>query len=121
MHNLLIIDGNALVYQAFFALKNLKNGGLYGAIRKTLKFLKTKKYFNIIFAFDKSKKTFRTEIDINYKIQRKTPVLLIKQLKLFQNFLNFTKISYIELDNFEADDLIGSFAKKYANSFNVYI
>ena len=121
MDNLLIIDGNALVYQSFYALKKIKNGGLFGAIKKTIMLMKSNNYFNVVFAFDKSKKTFRNKIDNSYKKDRKTPGILIKQLNLFKNFLISAGINYIELDNFEADDLIGSFAKKYANKFNVYI
>ena len=62
-------------------------------------------------AFDKSRKTFRTEMFADYKGQRKpTPSELSEQFPLARKVLEAMNIAVLELDNYEADDIIGTFA-----------
>ena len=59
-------------------------------------------------AFDKSRKTFRTEMFADYKGQRKpTPSELSEQFPLARKVLEAMNIAVLELDNYEADDIIG--------------
>ena len=70
----------------------------------------------IAVAFDKSRKTFRTDMYEAYKGQRaKTPDELKSQIPLLQEFLAALGIAFIEKDNYEADDIIGTLAKKSAS------
>lgn len=70
---------------------------------------------NMVVAFDKSRKTFRTEMYAEYKGQReKTPDELKSQIPLLREFLEALGIAFIEKDNFEADDIIGTLATKAA-------
>src|SRR5690606_21354215 len=62
---------------------------------------------------DKSRETFRTERYAEYKGHRKaTPPELVPQFSLIKDVLKALRIASFELDNYEADDLIGTMAKK---------
>ena len=70
----------------------------------------------IAVAFDKSRKTFRTDMYEEYKGQRaKTPDELKSQIPLLKEFLAALGIAFIEIDNYEADDIIGTLARKSAD------
>ena len=107
----IIIDGSSLMYRAFFALPLLTSAdGTYtnavmGFSNMLGKLLTEYKPDFIVVAFDKSRKTFRTELYEDYKGQRaKTPDELKSQIPLLRNFLESLGIPFIEKDNYEADD-----------------
>ena len=117
----IIIDGSSLMYRAFFALPLLTSAdGTYtnavmGFSNMLGKLLTEYKPDFIVVAFDKSRKTFRTELYEDYKGQRaKTPDELKSQIPLLRNFLESLGIPFIEKDNYEADDIIGTLAVKSA-------
>lgn len=121
MEKFIIIDGSSLMYRAFFALPPLTSSeGIYtnaimGFSNMLGKILTDYKPDCIAVAFDKSRKTFRTDIYEEYKGQReKTPDELKSQIPLLQEFLEALGIAFIEKDNYEADDIIGTLAKKSA-------
>lgn len=118
----IIIDGSSLMYRAFFALPLLTSSeGIYtnaimGFSNMLGKILTDYKPELIAVAFDKSRKTFRTDMYEAYKGQRaKTPDELKSQIPLLQEFLTALGIAFIEKDNYEADDIIGTLAKKSAS------
>lgn len=118
----IIIDGSSLMYRAFFALPLLtSSNGFYtnaimGFANMLGKILTEYEPDNIVVAFDKSRKTFRTEMFEEYKGQRaKTPDELKSQFPLLREFLDALGIAFIEKDNFEADDIIGTLAVKSAS------
>ena len=118
----IIIDGSSLMYRAFFALPLLTSSeGIYtnaimGFSNMLGKILTDYKPELIAVAFDKSRKTFRTDMYEAYKGQRaKTPDELKSQIPLLQEFLAALGIAFIEKDNYEADDIIGTLAKKSAS------
>ena len=113
----LVIDGSSLIHRAFFALPPLMNrqgvhtGAVYGLCNMLLKLLEDVKPKYMAVAFDKSRKTFRTEMFADYKGQRKpTPSELSEQFPLAAKVLESMNIRVLEMDNYEADDIIGTFA-----------
>ncbi|WP_056975216.1 DNA polymerase I [Holzapfeliella floricola] len=120
---LLLIDGNSLAYRAFYALYNVvdrfvNNEGLHtSAIYNMKKMLDTllehHQPDNVLVAFDAGKTTFRTEMFADYKGTRaKTPPELLEQLPYIREMLDHMGLKWHEQDNYEADDIIGTLAKK---------
>ncbi len=115
---LLIIDGSSLMYRAFFALPPLVNksglhtGAVYGFANMLMKHLQANNYDYICVTFDKSRITFRNEIYPEYKATRQpTPRELSEQFTLIQDFLATLGIYTIQMENYEADDIIGTYAQ----------
>ncbi len=127
---ILLIDGNSLLYRAYYASKYSKISvsndsnlnGVYLFIRMFFSFIKKNQYFDIVVAFDKSKKTFRNDIYKDYKQNRKqTPPDLISQFEVVYEFLNTCNIKNLSLINYEADDIIGTLSHKYSNDYFIEI
>lgn len=113
----LVIDGSSLLHRAFYALPPLttrsgvNTGAVYGFCNMLGKLLEEVNPKWLAIAFDKSRKTFRTEIFSDYKGQRKpTPSELKEQFPLARKVLEAMNITVLELDGYEADDIIGTFA-----------
>ncbi len=113
----LVIDGSSLIHRAFFALpplmtkQGIHTGAVYGLCNMLLKLLDEVKPRYMAVAFDKSRKTFRSRLYAEYKAQRKTtPSELSEQFPLAMRVLGALGISTLELDDYEADDIIGTFA-----------
>lgn len=111
----LLIDGSSLLHRAFFALPPLTNkagvntGAVYGLCNMLLKLLQEIQPKYMLVAFDKSRKSFRTDKFAEYKGQRKaTPPELKEQFPLSIELLQTMGIPTLELDNYEADDIIGT-------------
>ena len=124
----LVIDGSSLIHRAFFALpplmtkQGLHTGAVYGLCNMLLKLLGDLQPKYMAVAFDKSRKTFRTEMYADYKGQRKlTPSELSEQFPLAMKVLDTMGIPTLELDNYEADDIIGTFAKHAPEDVEVVI
>lgn len=114
----LIIDGSSLVHRAFYALPVLTNregvftNAVYGFTNMLLKIIQQEQPKYLAVAFDKGRVTFRNEAFKEYKGHRKaTPPELKPQFPLVQKILEALNISYFELENFEADDIIGTFVR----------
>lgn len=113
--NFLLIDGSSLIHRAFFALPAFTNkdgvntGAVFGLCNMLLKLLDEVKPKYMLVAFDKSRHTFRTEKFADYKGQRKaTPPELKEQFPLSMKLLSAMGIPTLEVDNYEADDIIGT-------------
>lgn len=114
MKLLYILDGSAFLYRSFFALPPLSTstgfptGAIYGFMRAVFSLLKTErpKYFVVV--FDHPSPTTREKIYREYKSKRPTmPDPLRLQIPVIKNLLELTGIPVIELEGYEADDLIG--------------
>ena len=128
---LFLIDGMALIYRAHFAMiKNpliTKDGrhtsAIYGFLNSILKVINEESpdYFAVV--LDSKSPTFRHELFTEYKANRaKMPEELSEQIPPLYDVVNKMNIPLIKLDGYEADDLIGTIAKKAeANSFETYI
>lgn len=119
MNKLVLIDGNSIAYRAFYALPLLSNtqglytNAVYGFAMMLSKVLDDEKPSHVLVAFDAGKTTFRHETYAEYKgTRQKTPGELAEQIPLIKNLLDAYQIRYLEMENYEADDIIGSFAQQ---------
>ena len=120
MKKFVIIDGNNICFRSFYALPMLQNfdgvisNAVFGFANTLVKIIEEQKPDYIAVAFDKGKKTFRHQMYKEYKMQRRpTPKELIDQFPLLREMLKTMHIKYIELDDIEADDIIGVLSRKY--------
>ncbi|GKU81539.1 DNA polymerase I [Niallia sp. NCCP-28] len=114
-NKLVLIDGNSIAYRAFFALPLLNNdkgvhtNAVYGFTMMLMKIVEEEKPSHILVAFDAGKTTFRHSTFTEYKGGRqKTPPELSEQFPYIRELLNAYGIKYYELENYEADDIIGT-------------
>ena len=121
MKNLILVDGNNLLFRSYYAtayngnfMKNSKGfptNGLFGFTNMINKILEEEKPTHIIVAFDKGK-TFRHEKYKDYKAGRiEMPDELRLQFPVAKELLTKMGITYYEIENYEADDIIGTFAE----------
>ena len=121
--HLYLIDGSGFIFRAFHALPPLTRpdgtpvGAVYGFTNMLIKLLERAAsdadldYIAVI--FDAARKTFRNDIYPEYKAHRPdTPPDLIPQFALVRDATRACNVPAIELPNFEADDLIASYASK---------
>ncbi len=122
-NKLLLIDGNSVAFRAFYALyrqldsftspDGLHTNAIYAFKNMLDVLLKDIEPTHILVAFDAGKVTFRTKMYDEYKGGRaKTPEELLEQLPYIQEMLHDLGIKTYELKNYEADDIIGTFATK---------
>ncbi len=120
---LMILDGSSLMFRAFYALPLLTSpqgeytNAVHGFSNMLFKILKEYKPHRMVVAFDKSRHTFRTELYADYKGTRaKTPEELSSQVPILRDFLDAWGIPFIEVDNYEADDIIGTISSRAAET-----
>lgn len=116
---LVIIDGNSLVNRAFYALppltnsKGLHTNGIYGFLTMYYKILEEIKPTHMVVAFDMKAKTFRHQQYADYKAGRKgMPQELSEQMPILKEVLDALAVKRLEIEGYEADDIIGTLAKK---------
>ncbi|MGD0029989.1 DNA polymerase I [Paenibacillus illinoisensis] len=119
MEKFILIDGNSIIYRAFFAMppltnsKGLHTNAVYGFTTMLLRLLEEHKPTHVMVAFDAGKVTFRHEGYQEYKGGReKTPPELSEQFPLLKELLQGLGIAQFELAGFEADDIIGTLTKR---------
>ena len=121
MEKIILVDGNNLLFRSYYAtayngnfMKNSKGfptNALFGFTNMINKIVLEEKPTHIIVAFDKGK-TFRHELYDNYKDGRsETPIELKQQFPIAKQILEAMGIKWYEIDNYEADDILGTFAK----------
>lgn len=113
----MLIDGNSIAYRAFFALpllhneKGIHTNAIYGFTMMLMKIIEEEKPTHMLVAFDAGKTTFRHELYTEYKGGRqKTPPELSEQFPFLRELLDAYNIRTYELENYEADDIIGTLA-----------
>lgn len=121
--NILIVDGTNLIFRSYFGHSYRKTslgihtGGLYGTIRSLNSYINIFNPKQIYICFDKSENTFRNEIYPEYKgTRKKTDIELKNQFPMLKEYCKLTNIPFVEVDMYEADDIIGSLscnAKNY--------
>ena len=118
MKKILLIDGSSLIFRAFYAIKNLttKDGvfvnGVYGFLNMYYKALELTNPTHVFVAFDKGSKTFRHTEYSDYKGTRdKAPNEITYQFGILKDLLSSMNVNYLELDEYEADDILGTIAK----------
>lgn len=133
MEELILIDGNSLLFKAFHATSYTGNymvnrngiptNGVYGFARMVEKIISINPKY-VIVAFDYGKKTFRNELLDTYKATRKeTPQELVPQFALAREYLTAHNITWYEVEGYEGDDIIGTlvdFGEKNNLKVSVY-
>ncbi len=116
---IMLIDGNSLLYRAFYALPLLQTSrgiftnGVYGFLTMFNRVVAEEKPSHIVVAFDKSRDTFRRELYQDYKANRSAPPDELRgQFNLLRDVLKARNIVYLEMDGYEADDIIGTLCRK---------
>ena len=119
---LFLIDGSNYVYRAYYAIRELSNSkgfptnAIYGFTTMLLKLLRDWKPQYIAVVFDLKGPTFRHEAFEAYKATRRpTPDDLILQIPYIKDILHGFSIPVLERQGLEADDIIGTLARKYAD------
>ena len=114
-----LIDGNSLIFRAFYALPPLTNkegiatNAVYGFFTMFFKILDEYDPEFVSVSFDKKGKTFRHRQYEAYKAGRKeTPNELLVQFPIVKEILDVLNIHRIEMDDYEADDLVSTLTKK---------
>ena len=118
MDKIILLDGNSLSYRAFYAMPALKNkkglytNSVYGFTLMLERILEDTKPKYALVAFDKGKETFRHKSYEAYKGTRdKTPTELVEQFGYVRELIESYGIKYEEHLDYEADDIIGTYAK----------
>lgn len=126
---LIIIDGNSIINRAFYALPQMNNkdglntNGIYGFTTMLFKLIDMYNPTHISVAFDKKSPTFRHLEYTAYKAGRKKmPDELREQFEPLKKLLDAFNINRLEIDGYEADDIIGTISKIAEDEgFKVYI
>ena len=119
MSKLLLIDGHSILNRAFYGIPDLTNSegihtnAMYGFLNIMFRFIDEEKPDYVTVAFDLSAPTFRHKTYAEYKGTRK-PMLpeLKQQVPLMKELLKAMNIRIVEKEGFEADDLLGTVARR---------
>ena len=117
---LYLIDGSSYIFRAFFGVrqqlstsKGFPTNALYGFINMIQKVIRDEKPDYLVVAFDSPEKTFRHELYTEYKANRDAPPEeLAQQFPFFEPLVEAYGLSSLRRPGFEADDIIGTLAKK---------
>ena len=119
MKNLFLIDGSGLIFRAFYALPPLTNpegtpiNAVLGYCNMIINIVDTFKPDQLIVVFDTKRKTFRNDIYKSYKSNRvELPEELIPQFTIIREATKALDLPQIEMDGYEADDIIATYASK---------
>ena len=128
MEKIVLVDGNNLLFRSYYATaysgnfmnnsKGFPTNGLYGLVNMLNKIIKDENPKYMLVAFDKGK-TFRHDEFKEYKEGRiKMPEDLGKQFVVAKKLLPLMGIKCLEVDNYEADDIIGTYSKMISDTNN---
>ncbi len=116
---IVLIDGHSILNRAFYGVPDLTNSAglhtnaVYGFLNIMFKILDEEKPSNLAVAFDVKQPTFRHEMYGEYKGTRKAmPEELREQVPLIKEVLSAMGIKIVELPGYEADDILGTLAKR---------
>lgn len=131
-NRVLLVDGMALLFRGFFATAfrgnfmktstGIPTNGIYQFLRYFVDAEKTYEPTHIICCWDMGSKTFRNEIYPEYKANREAPPEeLIPQFDLIKEVVEAFNIPNVGLENYEADDCIGTLSRIYSKADEVII
>lgn len=131
-NNIMLVDGMALLFRGFFATayrnnfmktsSGLPTNGVYQFLRYLLDAEKRFQPTHVICCWDVGSETFRTEMFPSYKANRSNPPEeLIPQFKLVLEVAECMNMPNISMENYEADDCIGTLAKQFASIHEITI
>jgi DNA polymerase-1 len=118
-NKLFLIDGNSLLYRSYYAIQRLSTSqgfptnAIYGFINMLRKIVEQEKPKYLGIVFDTGRPTIRHQVFKEYKAHRKPmPEDLIPQVSVLKKVLQAMNIPLFEYENYEADDVLGSLARK---------
>ena len=121
MEKLVLIDGNSILYRAFYATPYFATGGgvptnaVFGFVNMLIKLIQELEPSYMLVAFDRKEPTYRHKMYEGYKATRKPmPDELVVQLPLIKDLLGKLGVKTYECAGLEADDIIGSAAKAFS-------
>ena len=124
-NKLILVDGSAYIFRAYYALPPMsrKDGtpvnAVFGFTNMLVKLIEDYREEKLIVIFDAARKNFRNKIYPAYKANRgETPEDLIPQFDLIKKSVNAFNIPQLEIEGYEADDIIASYAKN-AQKLNI--
>jgi len=119
---LYLIDGSSFIFRAYFALPKLTNSkgfptsAIYGFNNMLQKLIREKNPHYLGVVFDRPEPTFRKEAFAAYKAQREEmPGELAQQIPYIKKLVEAWNLTCLELPGFEADDIIGTLAKRFTD------
>ena len=124
MNKLFLLDAYALIYRSYYAFiknprinsKGLNTSAIIGFVNTLLEVLEKEQPTHLGVAFDPHGPTFRSEAYPDYKAQREaTPEDIRKAVPIIKQLLEAWRIPVIQVDGFEADDVIGTLASRLAS------
>ncbi|MDR0931628.1 MAG: hypothetical protein LBM70_01230, partial [Victivallales bacterium] len=130
MNKLFLLDAYALIYRAYYALikmprinsKGFNTSAVFGFVNTLEEVLKKENPTHIGVAFDPSGPTFRHEAFAAYKAQREeTPEVIRLSVPVIKDIIRAYRIPILEVPYYEADDVIGTLAKKASGRYDVFM
>lgn len=128
MKRIMLIDGSSYVYRAFYALPPLRSpsgeptGAIYGFVRMIASLIKEFNPDYITVIFDLPSKTFKQEKVESYKAtRRETPKDLKVQIPKIKEILKLWGIKILEMEGYEADDIIATLTNKFKDRYEIII
>lgn len=129
MHTLLLIDGNAIMHRAFYAIPDtfktkdgIPTNAVYGFLTMLQKAIYDFKPEHIVICFDTPKPTFRKKLFEKYQSHRiKIADEFRVQIPIIKEMIDVAGITRMEKEGFEADDIIGTLTTKYKKDHTVII
>ena len=125
---LFLIDGSSYIFRAFYAIGHLSNSkglptnAIYGFTQMLLKVLKEHQPDYLIVALDAKAPTFRSEVYQEYKANRPAmPEGLTPQIPYIKKIMEAYRIATLEIEGYEADDIIGTIAKGVESEVDVVV
>jgi DNA polymerase-1 len=127
---LFLLDAYALIYRSYYALlkmprinsKGFNTSAIFGFVNTLEEVLKKENPTHIGIAFDPPGPTFRHEAYKQYKAQREeTPEVICASVPIIKEIVSAYRIPILEVPNYEADDVIGTIAKKASSSYKVFM
>ena len=113
-----LVDGSGYIFRAFYALPPMTRpdgvpvNAVYGFMNMMMNLLQDNPCSHIVVVFDAKRENFRNQIYPNYKKNRKeTPAELIPQFPLIRRAVETLNVPWIEMEGFEADDLIATYTR----------
>ncbi len=117
-----LIDGSSYIYRAYFAIHHLSNSkgeatnAVYGFTNMLLTLLRNEQPDRVAMIFDAKGPTFRKKLYPDYKANRPSmPEDLVPQIPLIKDMVQAFNLQALEISGFEADDIIATLAKRYAD------
>ena len=125
---LFLVDGSSYIFRAFYAIRHLSNSkglptnAIFGFTQMLLKVLKEHQPDYLAVVLDSKAPTFRSEVYKEYKANRPAmPEALVPQIPYIRRIIEEYQIATLEMEGYEADDLIGTVAKGLAPEVDVVI